>query len=75
MSEPLPLAPVGNGPPATLEARALFRVKTAVLSEPAAPPKPDPNLVWLPSADGGVVVYTSSAKLVILAEARQRLRR
>ena len=74
MSEPLPLIPPRSGPPPTLEAQALFRVKTAALSTPAAPPKADPDMIWMAGADGGVVVYGPSAKLVILAAARERLR-
>jgi hypothetical protein len=66
--------PLRGVAPATLEAMALFRVKTAAISEPAAPMKGDPNMVLLTGADGGVVVYPPSKKLVILAAARERLR-
>ncbi len=67
-----PLPPRG-GVPATLEAVASFRVKTAALSRPAGPiQRPDPNIVLVTAPDGGVVVYPPSEKLVILAGRRMR---
>lgn len=72
MSEPLPLSPLRLSAPATLEAHALFRVKTAALSQPAAPAKADPTMVLVTGADGGVVVYQPSDKLIILAAHRPR---
>ena len=47
------------------------RVRSAGLSEPA-PLKADPSVVLLPAADGGVVVYPPSDKLIILAARRAR---
>lgn len=67
-----PFAPHHSTPPATLEALVSFRVKTAALSRPAAPAKGDPNMVLITNADGGVVVYPPSDKLVILAARRAR---
>ena len=64
--------PPRGAPPATLESRALFRVQSAALVEPAAPPKTDPNVVIVTDRDGGVVAFTSGRKLTILAEARAR---
>ena len=66
------LAPTRSigGCPATLEALASFRVKTAALSRPAAPERGDPNMVLVTGADGGVVVYPASDKLIILAARR-----
>lgn len=61
-----------RGPPATLEARALFRVHTAALHGPPAPAPVEPDMVVAPTADGGVVVFPSSPKLVILAAERAR---
>lgn len=67
-----PLAGPAGGQPATLEASAAFRVKTAALSRPAAPLKADPSVVLVTHPNGDVVVYPPSRKLVILAERRQR---
>lgn len=65
-----PFAPRG-GVPATLEQVSSFRVKAATLSRPAGPiQRPDPNMVLVTGADGGVVVYPPSDKLVILAARR-----
>jgi len=72
MSDSLALTILGGGPPATLEARALFRVKTAALHEQAAPRPGDPNMVLVQGADGGVVVYPPSPKLAILAAERAK---
>ncbi len=65
-----PLPPRG-GHPATLEGFAAFRVKTAVLSRPAAPAPAHANMVLVTNADGGVVVYPPSETLVILAARRR----
>jgi hypothetical protein len=54
-----------------MEATATYRVNTAALSRPAAPAQSDPNLVLITTADGGVVVYPPSDKLVILAARRR----
>jgi len=65
-----PLPPRGDQP-ATLEGMSSFRVKTAALSRPAGPiQKPNPDLVLVTAADGGVVVYPPSEKLIILAARR-----
>ncbi|PZO48225.1 MAG: hypothetical protein DCF16_16675 [Alphaproteobacteria bacterium] len=57
--------------PATLEGVTSYRVKTAALSRPAGPiQKPNPDMVLITGADGGVVVYPPSEKLVILAAKR-----
>lgn len=74
MSEPLPLSPLRPSAPHTLEAHALFRVKTAALSQPAAPMAPHTEVVLITNADGGVIVYPPSERLIILAAARERLR-
>ena len=67
-----PLPPTGKHP-ATLESVTSFRVKTAALSRPAGPiQKPNPDMVLITGADGGVVVYPPSEKLVILASRRTR---
>lgn len=66
-----PLPPRG-GFPATLESVTSFRVKTAALSRPAAPLRADPDMVLITNADGGVVVYPPSDKLVILAAWRTK---
>lgn len=74
MSDSLALTLTGRGPPATLEAMALFRVPTAGLHGPPAPASASASVVMLTADDGGVVVYPPSQKLVILSEARERLR-
>jgi hypothetical protein len=62
--------------PATLEGTTTFCVKTAALSRPAAPLKqPLSDAVLVTGADGGVVVYPPSDKLVILASERAKRRR
>lgn len=67
-----PLPPAGRHP-ATLEGVTSFRVKTAAISRPAGQlQKPNPDMVLLTGADGGVVVYPPSEKLVILAARRTR---
>jgi len=66
-----PLRPDGDFP-ATLEGVTSFRVKTAAIARPAAPQKGDPTMVLLTAADGGVVVYPPSDKLVILAARRAK---
>lgn len=61
--------------PATLEGSTTFCVKTAALSRPAAPmEQPLADAVLITGADGGVVVYPPSEKLVILASERSRRR-
>jgi hypothetical protein len=71
MAQSLAPLPPRGGVPATLEAMTSFRVKTAALSRPAGPiQRPDPNMVLITAADGGVVVYPPSDKLVILAARR-----
>jgi len=74
MGSTLAPTPPNGGHPATLEAVTSFRVKTAALSRPATPMQADPNLVLVTGADGGVVVYPASDKLVILA-ARRRIQK
>jgi len=65
-----PLPPAGRHP-ATLEGVSSFRVKTAAISRPAGPlQKPDPTMILVTAADGGVIVYQPSEKLVILAARR-----
>ncbi|MBL8537977.1 MAG: hypothetical protein JNM59_11295 [Hyphomonadaceae bacterium] len=71
MASSLAPSPPRSGVPATLESVASFRVKTAALSRPAAPQKGDPNMVLVTGADGGVVVYPPSDKLIILAGRRR----
>lgn len=72
MASSLAPIPPRDGLPATLEAVSSFRVKTAALSRPAGQiQKPDPDMVLVTAADGGVVVYPPSEKLVILAGRRQ----
>lgn len=62
--------------PATLEGTTTFCVKTAALSRPAAPMTPPlSDAVLVTGADGGVVIYTPSEKLVILASERIRRKR
>ena len=65
-----PAPPYGGYPPPTQEGITSFRVKTAALSRPAAPMKGDPTMVLVTGADGGVVVYPPSDKLIILAARR-----
>ncbi len=66
-----PIPPSGGGHPPTQEGITSFRVKTAALSRPAGPiQRPNPDMVLLTSAEGGVVVYPPSEKLVILAARR-----
>jgi hypothetical protein len=61
--------------PANLEGANTFCVKTAALSRPAAPMnQPVADAVLITGADGGVVVYPPSEKLVILASERVRRR-
>jgi hypothetical protein len=68
-----PLPPAGRHP-ATLEGVTSFRVKTAAISRPAGQlRRPDTDMVLVTSEDGGVIVYTPSDKLVILAARRARL--
>ncbi len=72
MASSLAPIPPRDGLPATLEAVSSFRVKTAALSRPAGQiQKPDPDMVLVTAADGGVVVYPPSEKLVILAGRRR----
>jgi hypothetical protein len=62
--------------PATLEGATTFCVKTAALSRPAAPMnQPLSDAVLVTGADGGVVIYPPSEKLVILASERVKRRR
>jgi hypothetical protein len=72
MASSLAPLPPRNEFPATLESVTSYRVKTAALSRPAGPARADPNMVLLTNADGGVIVYPPSEKLVILAARRQR---
>lgn len=61
--------------PATLEGATTFCVKTAALSRPAAPmTQPLSDAVLVTGADGGVVIYPPSEKLVILATERVKRR-
>jgi len=61
-----------RGPPATLEARALFRVHAAAIHAAPSPAPADPEVVVMTRADGSVVAYPPSPKLVILAAERAR---
>lgn len=72
MSSSLAPLPPRGGYPSTLEGVTSFRVKTAALSQPATPAPGDPNMVLVTNADGGVIVYPPSNKLVILAARRRR---
>lgn len=72
MSSSLAPTPPRSGLPATHEGVTSFRVKTAALSRPATPSPGDPTMVLVTNADGGVVVYPPSNKLVILAARRRR---
>ena len=72
MASTLAPLPPRNGFPATLESVTSYRVKTAALSRPAAPLRADPNMVLITNADGGVIVYPPSDKLVILAARRAK---
>lgn len=61
--------------PATLEGASTFCVKTAALSRPAAPVRePVSDAILITGADGGVVVYPPSDRLVILATERSKRR-
>jgi hypothetical protein len=71
MASSLAPTPPRTGAPATVEGVSSFRMRTAALSRPAAPAKGDPNMVLVTNADGGVVVYPPSEKLVILAARRR----
>lgn len=72
MASSLAPLPPRSGSPATLEGVTSFRVKTAALSRPAGPiQKPNPDMVLVTAPDGGVVVYSPSQKLVILASRRK----
>lgn len=64
-----PLPPRGDFP-ATLEGMTSFRMKTAALHRPAAPMFGDPTMVLVTGADGGIIVYPPSDKLIILAARR-----
>ncbi len=70
MASSLAPTPSISACPATLEALTSFRVKTAALSRPGGPLRADPNMVLVTNADGGVVVYPPSEKLIILAARR-----
>lgn len=71
MASSLAPVPPTSRHPATLEGVTSYRVKTAALSRPAGPiQKPNPDMVLITGADGGVVVYPPSEKLVILAAKR-----
>jgi hypothetical protein len=74
MGDSLAPMPQRRDGPATLESRALFRMRCAELHEPASPMAPHPEIVLVSRADGSVVVYPPSEKLVILAAARKALR-
>ena len=70
------LPPTKRELPATLEGTTSFCVKTAALSRPAAPmTQPVSDAVLVTGADGGVVVYPPSDKLVILATERVKRRK
>lgn len=73
MASSLAPSPPASRHPATLEGVTSYRVKTAALSRPAGPiQKPSPDMILVTGADGGVIVYPPSEKLVILAAKRQR---
>ncbi|MES1156327.1 MAG: hypothetical protein ABUL73_00985 [Alphaproteobacteria bacterium] len=61
-----------RGPPATLEARALFRVHTAALHAAPSPTLMNAEVVVMTRPDGRVVAYPPSPKLAILAVERER---
>jgi hypothetical protein len=69
-SDPLTLTLPRGGPPPTLEARALFRLQIAAVCEPAGLAPENPDIVMRQGADGGMVVYPPSDRLLILAAAR-----
>lgn len=72
MASSLAPIPPSGGAPATLEGMTSFRMRTAALMRPAAPMRADPQVVMVTGADGGVVVYPPSEKLIILAAHRER---
>jgi hypothetical protein len=72
MSSSLAPLPPRGGFPATLEAVTSFRVKTAALSRPAAPVSQHNEMVVITDAEGRLVVYPPSEKLVILSAWRAR---
>lgn len=75
MSETLaPERPVG--PPATLEAISLFRVKAAALHDAPAPSSEDPVVVLVAGENGGVIAIAPGARVIALAQIRpgQRVR-
>jgi len=71
MTDSLTLSPPRtSGPPATLEAQALFRMKSAAMvDDPPAPPA-EPVVVLVAGANGGTIAVTPSAKLYVLAHFR-----
>jgi hypothetical protein len=75
MSSSLAPLPPRGGYPATLEAVTSFRVKTAALSRPAAPVRQHNDMVVLTDAEGRLVVYPPSERLVILAGWRAQPKR
>ena len=72
MSDSLAMTFRLRGPPATLEATALFRVNAAAGMYAPAPVRAESEVVVVTRSDGGVDVFPSSPKLVILADERER---
>jgi hypothetical protein len=71
MSDSLTLAPPrAGGPPPTLEALALFRMKAAALHDKPAPPPKDPVVVLIAGEEGGTIAVAPTAKIIVLAEVR-----
>lgn len=71
MSDALTLSPPRtSGPPATLEGRALFRVKAAALSDAPSPPAENPAVVLIAEENGGAIAMLPNAKVVVLAQVR-----
>lgn len=71
MSDSLVLTPPRtSGPPPTLEAEALFRMKTAALVDDPPPPPAEPVVVLVAGANGGQIAVAPSAKVYVLAHFR-----
>lgn len=71
MSDSLSLSPPGtSGPPPTLEAQALFRMKAAALVDDPPPPPAEPVVVLIAGENGGAIAVAPSAKIYVLAHFR-----
>lgn len=66
--------PRTSGPPATLEGRALFRVKAAALSDAPSPPSEDPAVVLIAEENGGTIAILPNSKVIVLADVRRGTR-